>query len=145
MSPLSAAAFNPKTLQIDTETGDNKGMLNQFNQVQVTFETGNEFVKEIQLLVWESRTLNVKIVETLNKEELSIPDNSDYSFYFMNNKTYAALPSDQVTRLFDNVPLKALAQDIIGSRLIMGNYTQFRDLIGYNTNDTLILTTQLNI
>ena len=135
MSPLSAAAFNPKLLQIDTETGDNKGMLNQFNRVQVTFETGNEFVKEIQLLVWESRTLNVKIVETLNKEELSIPDNSDYSFYFMNNKTYSALPSDQVTRLFDNVPLKALAQDIIGSRLIMGNYTQFRDLIGYNTND----------
>ena len=47
----------------------------------------------------------------------------------MNNKTYAALPSDQVTRLFDNVPLKALSQDIIGSRLIMGNYTQFRDLL----------------
>jgi hypothetical protein len=31
--------------------------------------------------------------------------------------------------LFDNVPLKALAQDIIGSRLIMGNYTQFRNLL----------------
>lgn len=135
MSPFSAAAFNPKILQIDTETGDNKGMLNEFNQVQITFETGNQFVEEIQLLVWESRTLNVKIIETLNKQELNIPDNSAYSFYFMNNKTYAALSSDQVTRLFDNVPLKALAQDIIGSRLIMGNYTQFRDLIGYNTKD----------
>ena len=135
MSPFSAAAFNPKTLNIDIETGENKGMLNEFNQVEVTFETGNEFVKEIQLLVWESRTLNVKIVETLSKEEIGIQDNSTYSFFFMNNKTYAALPSDQVTRLFDNVPLKALAQDIIGSRLVMGNYTQFRDLIGYNTND----------
>lgn len=135
MSPFSAVAFNPKALQIDTETGDNKGMLNEFNQVQITFETGNQFVEEIQLLVWESRTLNVKIIETLNKKELNIADNSEYSFFFMNNKTYAALPSDQVTRLFDNVPLKALAQDIIGSRLIMGNYTQFRDLIGYNTKD----------
>jgi hypothetical protein len=129
MSPFSAVSFDPKTLQIDTETGDNKGMLNKFNQVEVTFETGNEFVTEIQLLVWESRTLNVKIVETLNKEEIGISDNSTYSFNFMNNKTYAALPSDQVTRLFDNVPLKALSQDIIGSRLIMGNYTQFRDLL----------------
>ena len=129
MSPFSAVSFDPKTLQIDTETGDNKGMLNKFNQVEVVFETGNEFVTEIQLLVWESRTLNVKIVETLNKEEIGISDNSTYSFRFMNNKTYAALPSDQVTRLFDNVPLKALAQDIIGSRLIMGNYTQFRDLL----------------
>jgi hypothetical protein len=135
MSPFSATAFNPKFLNIDIETGENKGMLNEFNQIEVTFETGNEFVKEIQLLVWESRTLNVKIVETLNKEEIGIQDNSTYSFFFMNNKTYAALPSDQVTRLFDNVPLKALAQDIIGSRLVMGNYTQFRDLIGYNTND----------
>lgn len=135
MSPFSATAFNPKALNIDIETGENKGMLNKFNQVEVSFETGNEFVTEIQLLVWESRTLNVKIVETLNKEELGIQDNSTYSFFFMNNKTYAALPSDQVTRLFDNVPLKALAQDVIGSRLVMGNYTQFRDLIGYSTND----------
>ena len=134
MSPFSAVSFDPKTLQIDTETGDNKGMLNKFNQVEVVFETGNEFVTEIQLLVWESRTLNVKIVETLNKEEIGISDNSTYSFRFMNNKTYAALPSDQVTRLFDNVPLKALAQDIIGSRLIMGNYTQFRDLIDNSGN-----------
>jgi hypothetical protein len=129
MSPLSAVSFNPKLLSIDPNTGENKGMLNKFNQVEVTFETGNEFVKEIQLLVWESRTLNVKIVETLKKAELNIDDNSTYSFKFMNNKTYAALPSDQVTRLFDNVPLKAQAQEIIGSRLVFGNYTQFRDLI----------------
>lgn len=129
MSPLSAVAFDPKALSIDSDTGENKGMLNAFNQVEVVFETGNQFVKEIQLLVWESRTLNVKIVETINKEELSIPDDSTYSFFFMNNKTYAALPSDQVTRLFDNVPLKALAQEIIGNRLVLGNYTQFNDLV----------------
>lgn len=134
MSPLSAVAFDPKELFIDSDTGENKGMLNKFNQVEVVFETGNQFVKEIQLLVWESRTLNVKIVETINKDELSIPDNSTYAFFFMNNKTYAALPSDQVTRLFDNVPLKALAQEIIGGRLVMGNYTQFNDLVLSNGN-----------
>ena len=135
MSPLSAVAFSAKDLNIDNQTGENKGMLNKFNQAKITLQTGNQFVKSIQLLVWESRTLNVKVVDTFDKEELNIPDNSEYTFVFMNNKTYAALPSDQVTRLFDNVPLKALAQEIIGSRLIMGNYTQFRDLIGYNTNE----------
>jgi hypothetical protein len=129
MSPFSAVAFDPKVLQIDSQTGENKGMLNKFNQVELSFETGNKFVKEIQLLVWESRTLNVRIIDNLNKSELSIPDDSVQSFVFMNNKTYAALPSDQTTRLFDNVPLKALAQDVIGSRLVMGNYTQFRDLV----------------
>lgn len=129
MSPFSSVAFDPKALQIDSQTGENKGMLNKYNQVELSFETGNEFVKEIQLLAWESRTLNVRIIDNLNKSELSIPDDSVQSFVFMNNKTYAALPSDQTTRLFDNVPLKALAQDVIGSRLVMGNYTQFRDLV----------------
>jgi hypothetical protein len=129
MSPFSAVAFDPKVLQIDSQTGENKGMLNKYNQVELSFETGNEFVKEIQLLVWESRTLNVRIIDNLDKSELNIPDNAVESFYFMNNKTYAALPSDQTTRLFDNVPLKALAQDVIGSRLVMGNYVQFRDLV----------------
>jgi hypothetical protein len=47
----------------------------------------------------------------------------------MNNKTYSALPADQTTRLFDNVPLLASAQEIIGNRLIYGDYTQFRDII----------------
>jgi hypothetical protein len=129
MSPFSAVSFHPKELNIDSETGENKGMLNKFNQVDMSFETGNQFVKEIQLLVWDARTLNVKVIENLNKDELNIPDNSTSSFVFMNNKTYAALPSDQATRLFDNVPLKALAQEIIGGRVVMGNYTQFQDLV----------------
>jgi hypothetical protein len=45
------------------------------------------------------------------------------------------LPSDQVTRLFDNVPLKAQAQEIIGGRLTYGNYVQFFDMKRANGED----------
>jgi hypothetical protein len=48
---------------------------------------------------------------------------------FSNNKIYGVLPSNQLTRLFDNVPLKAKAQELIGSRLIYGNYTQFYNIV----------------
>lgn len=48
---------------------------------------------------------------------------------FVNNKLYTVLPSDELGRLFDNVPLKAKAQELIGSRLAYGNYLQFFDLI----------------
>jgi hypothetical protein len=132
MSPYSAVAFQPKGFAIDTETGENKGMVNIFNQANVTFETGNQFVKEIQLLVRDTSGLNVRIVDSFNKEELGISDNSSYEFTFMNNKTYAALPADQTTRLFDNVPLLASAQEIIGNRLIYGDYTQFRNIVSCN-------------
>jgi len=129
MSPYSGVAFHPKGFSIDTETGENKGMVNIFNQANITFQTGNQFVTEIQLLVRDTSGLNVRIVDSFNKEELNIPDDSSYEFTFMNNKTYSALPADQTTRLFDNVPLLASAQEIIGNRLIYGDYTQFRDIV----------------
>ena len=128
MSPFSSVAFNAKPLSFDPTTGDNIGMLNKNNLVNISFETGNQFVKEIQILARDTRSLNVMIVETLNKSDEGFANNSFASFIFRNNKIYAALTSDQVTRMFDNVPLKAQAQEIIGNRLIYGNYTQFRDV-----------------
>jgi len=132
MAPFSALAFDAKSLSFDPNTGDNVGMLNKYNLVNIHFETGNEFVKEIQILVRDTRSLNVMIVETLNKVDEVIPNNSTSSFVFRNNKIYTTLTSDQVTRMFDNVPLKAQAQEIIGNRLIYGNYTQFRDVPSLN-------------
>jgi hypothetical protein len=142
MSPFSSVGFNAKPLSFDPVTGDNIGMLNDNNIVRITFQTGNEFVKEIQILARDTRSLNVMVVETLNKNDENIANNSVSFFDFRNNKIYATLPSDQVTRIFDNVPLKAQAQDIIGNRLIYGNYTQFRDIpkinyiVGFNSNLT---------
>lgn len=128
MSPFSSVAFNAKPLSFDPTTGDNIGMLNKNNLVNISFETGNQFVKEIQILARDTRSLNVMIVETLNKSDEGFANNSFANFIFRNNKIYATLTSDQVTRMFDNVPLKAQAQEIIGNRLIYGNYTQFRDV-----------------
>jgi hypothetical protein len=128
IAPFSAVAFQAGPFSIDFETGDNKGMINSFNIADITFETGNEFVKEIQLLVRDTRSLNVMIIDSFNKSDLSILNNTTYSFTFRNNKIYTPLSNDQVTRLFDNVPLKAKAQDLIGNRLIYGNYLQFRNI-----------------
>lgn len=129
MSPYSGVAFKPSNYQIDPFTGDNNAMLNTYNECMIVFELGNEFVTEVQILAYDPRSLNVKIVKSIVKEDLIIDGNINTSSYtFSNNKIYAPLPSDQVTRLFDNVPLLAQAQEIIGNRLIYGNYTQFRDV-----------------
>lgn len=135
MSPFSAVGFDAGSFAIDYETGDNLGMINQKNKIDIHFETGNQFVKEIQLLVRDTRSLNVMVIESFDKDELSIQDNTTYSFTFRNNKIYTTLSNEQVTRLFDNVPLKALAQDIIGNRLIYGNYLQFRNITDSNDVD----------
>lgn len=142
ISPFSSVAFVPGTLNIDIETGDNKGMVNTMNKADITFETGNQFVTDIQLLVRDTRSLNVMIIESLNKANMSIQSNSTFNFTFRNNKIYAPISTDQITRLFDNVPLRAQAQDMIGNRLLYGNYLQFRNIadcndVGINMNFTV--------
>ena len=128
LSPFSAVAFFPKNYQVDFAVGYNKAMLNSFNTADVTIYTGNQFVKEIQVIMYDSRAINCHIIETLNKQELNLQDEVYKTFTFNNNKTYATLPPDQLTRLFDNVPLLAKAQDFVGNRIMYGNYTQFYDI-----------------
>ena len=46
---------------------------------------------------------------------------------------YAAIPDNQLLRSWDNVPRKALAQEVSGNRLIYANYTQGYDLGNIST------------
>ncbi len=134
MSPFSGVAFKPGDYAIDFQAGINKAMVNTYNQCRIVFETGNQFVEEIQLLAYDTRSLNVKVIKSINKDELNLQNDSVSQYVFNNNKIYAPLPADQVTRLFDNVPLLAKSQEIIGNRLLYGNYTQFRNIVDTNDN-----------
>jgi len=128
-SPFSGVAFKPGNFQIDYAAGNNEAMLNTQNRVNVRFETGNQFVTDIELIYRDTKDLNTYVVESFNKDELNIPDGFTYSFDFDKNKSYIALPQSQLTRLADYVPIKAGAQEIIGSRLVYGDYVQFYDVV----------------
>jgi hypothetical protein len=132
MSPFSAVAFEPKDFLLDYSLGFNKAMVNKANSVDITINTGGINVKEIQVLAHDVRNLNTSVVESFNKEELSINDIALYTFKFNNNKTYTIIAQEQLTRLFDNVPLTAKAQDFVGNRIMYGNYTQFYDIVDCN-------------
>lgn len=131
-APFTQVAFTPAAFAFN---GQNvTSMYNIYNKVAITVATGDRQVTDIQFLFKDSEFSNIYIIETVNKLKPIvgvpvIPDNSIWTYpSFDNSKTYATLPSYELTRLFDNVPVKALAQDIIGSRLAYGNYTQFYDM-----------------
>ena len=138
LSPFSAVSFAPIKWYFDYGIGNNRSMTNKYNALKIVCESGDEFVKEIQIIIKDTRSPNANVVETISKEQLNILDNKSFTFDFKNNKTYAPLPIDQITRLFDNVPLLAKAQDIIGNRLSYGSYTQFRDITKCDGNDIMI-------
>jgi len=135
IAPFSKVAFVPSVFSYNAYLGYNTGMQNKYNIVNITVATGDRQVTDIQLLFKDSQFPNIYVIETINKAKpiistSSIPNNSNWTYIrFDNSKIYSSLPSYQLTRLFDNVPTRALAQDIIGSRLIYGNYAQYYDMI----------------
>jgi hypothetical protein len=131
LSPFSPVAFFPKPFSYDYGISENISMVNSKNTATISYNTGGANVKEVQLIFIDTLSTNAYVIDNINKDANEFNDNQTKTFQFQNNKVYTILPSDQVNRLFDNVPLRAKSQDLIGSRLIYGNYTQFFNLIDY--------------
>jgi hypothetical protein len=127
LSPFSPVAFLPKKYEYDYGVSENISMVNSFNTVTLTYNRGGDNVKEVQLIFRDTRSINAYVIDNIQTSTLSSDLSQEYEF--KNNKVYSILDADQVNRLFDNVPLKAKSQELIGSRLIYGNYTQFFNLV----------------
>ena len=95
-------------------------------------------IKNIDILYKESDGLSVKVLDTIPLSsptpvftEISYEDDihgtNDQYFYdynYTSNKPYKTLPEGQTTRVYDRVPIRALAQELIGSRVVYGNYLE---------------------
>lgn len=138
LSSYTNYSFNPKKFELDYFTLVNKGMINRFNAVKIDFNTGDKRVVEIQLVVKETNSNALYLIETYNKLKEGFGDNEVKSFVFSNQKLYSALAERELYRLFDNVPLKAKALTLIGNRAIFGNYLEFFNLKDINGNDIVI-------
>jgi hypothetical protein len=123
-------------------------------------------VVEIDLLYKPDNSTNVYSIDTVKPKLANGSDNKEWVLYDLNGTTeitgptlpngstpttasntgcyiikteniYAALPSNQLLRPWDNVPKKAQAQDFTANRLVYGNYTQNLNLGSYNNSLTL--------
>lgn len=127
LSPFSQYAFTPGPYNFNYGTYSQEGMRNAFNSVNVSFDTGGRNVKNLDIVFKFSTSTSVNVIERFNKENEGWVDNSIQNINFTNKKVFTALPEEQLLRLYDNVPLKAQAQTIMGNRLMYGNYVD-----GYN-------------
>lgn len=132
LSSFTNPKFEPKPYDFNYYTFDNNGMINAFNSVRIGLNTGDKRVVAIQCIYKESGKNNFYIIETFNKEKLGWLDNLEQFFTFSNDKKYTILPDSEITRSFDNVPLKAKALALIGNTPVFGNYTEGFDLVDLN-------------
>lgn len=135
LSPFSEFAFFPKGFSFDFSTGTNRAMFNAFSKADVSFNTGSKNVIGIDIVVKESGSNTVFIVESLDKNNEGWGNNSTQTISFSNSKIYRALDSRQLSRVFDNVPTKAATMELIGNRAVFGNYSEGYDIKTAEGND----------
>lgn len=129
VSQFSEVAFEPGFFNFDFSTYHNAGMRNSFNAVNVTFDTGGPEVVGIDFLYKTSVSPVINVIQKYDKMSDGIPDNSTLTKIFDSKKIFTTLPESELVRTFDNVPLVAKAQTLMGNRIMYGNYKDGNELI----------------
>ena len=101
-------------------------------------------VEEIDILYKESDGLAVQVVETIPSISNFGTSEADsllnvLSYSYESQIPYKTLPSDEITRVYDKVPVKALSQEIISNRVVYGNYQDKHtppSSLNYNVSST---------
>jgi len=87
-------------------------------------------VSDIDIIYKESDSLDYKILQTIPVNNTFIGNLNNttiYQYTYQSTIPYKTLPQDETTRVYDKVPVKALAQEAAGNRIMYSNFVQ-----GYN-------------
>lgn len=98
------------------------------NYIALYFPTGDVNVRKIELAFRETRdgaTSDYSLITSFVKSDLSINSNDVYNYNFYKNGIYTFIDKTEQLLLFDYVPQKAKAQELLnGSTLIYGGITE---------------------
>ena len=135
--PFTQVIFNPKYIGEDISDENaysikesyNLAMLNNIESIEISNFVSSSIpkdVEQVEILYKEDGSPVVFSIKTINHDDAEWDANN---FVLKSESISSAIPSNQLLRPWDNVPRKALAQEITGNRLVYGNYTQGYDLL----------------
>ena len=86
-------------------------------------------ITEIEILFKESDGTAVLVVDTLSANEIqsqasvfSVNPTNTFQYTYSGTKPFRTLPEDDLVRVYDKVPVKALGQEIISNRVVYSNF-----------------------
>ena len=104
--------------------GEIETFVNAINQVQLQIPTPTGYgIKNVELIYKESGSGTLYVVD-----DQDVTTEPFVNFTYSSTDPFRTLPSDQLTRVYDAVPIKAKAQEVAGGRLVYGNFLQNYDI-----------------
>lgn len=147
IAPFSQIAFKTQSNVLTSQQiedaysqGILKDFINHINKVVVSVPLPtNPFsdyqIRSVEILMKDANSLAVRLVKSI---DLLVGNDVDteLSYTYSSEIPVSTIPNDQVLRVSDNVPTKALAQEIVSNRLVYGNYTENINPISLGFNVT---------
>ena len=129
LAPFSPIVFSRlnETDSISTSLsnfGEIETFVNAINQVQLQIPTPTGYgIKNVELIYKESGSGTLYVVD-----DQDVTTEPFVNFTYSSTDPFRTLPGDQLTRVYDAVPIKAKAQEVAGGRLVYGNFLQNYDI-----------------
>jgi len=98
--------------------------------IAISFTAGGTAVTDTNSS-WLFDGSDFSLSRTLARRPALYVDDPQGSLRIKTDMIHATLPANQLLRPWDNVPRKALAQEITGNRVVYGNYIQNYDLTSF--------------
>ena len=141
MAPFTQIAFIPNQKGYFINGDENEAytstVLNWFennvNNIQLlvpfpdlTINVENSYkIQSLDILYKESDGQTVKLLDTIPSAQFAqntLNNSNIYIYDYQSRKPYKTLSTDQITRVYDIVPVKAKAQEVSSNRVIYGNF-----------------------
>lgn len=81
-------------------------------------------IKDMQILIKESDGIAIRVVDTITIDEIENQAGTDsvFTYDYLSKKPFKVLTTAESTRVSDQIPVRAFAQEISGNRVIYGNF-----------------------
>ena len=164
IAPFTQACFVPKQDGYFIGTDEDRTfkstevsfMENKINNIllQIPSPSGNAWsqvdsdlkIVEMDILMKEAGETAIKVVDTVPSSIFTESTEVNYEYEYQSQKPWKTLPEKELTRVYDQVPVRALSQEVSANRVIYGNFIDKPtppETLNYNisvdTKDTLTL------
>ena len=130
LAPFTPICFsrlgNPDAISTSTiaDFGEIETFINAVKSVQLSVPIPTGYgITGVELIYKETGSSTLYIVE-----DKTVTTESSVNFFYKSQDPFKTLPPDQLTRIYDAVPIKAKSQELAGGRLIYGNFLQNFDI-----------------
>jgi len=95
------------------------------NATDLAGNTSTFKITAIDILYKESDGLAVQVAETIQVDDAfstTTGANNIYEYTYESTKPFKTLPSKELIRVYDKIPVRAFSQEVISNRIVYGNF-----------------------